>query len=1091
MNPEEIIQKLFQGFQEGKADIKLIPKDDGGFGIIYGNNARKGVYELNPRISTTSSAMNYDELLYDNKYPSLRSFGADASKIEASKNDILRQIKSGEYTLDFKGEYNREQLLKQYNKHQRGITDQEIQKANTKNSNEGFDPDFSSTTGTAKTLGVMAYNGVVGTAVNAVESTYGVGKDLITGGVEGFTKTGKDIWGGAVNLAGNVLSGLAAGNSLLKSWAVTGNMPTVEDVQNRYDVYKNSWDNFAKPITPEYNDREKALIEKNYNDQYTKVFEDLKKDAQVQYKQPEGQPSWDNKDWLEYTFAQGMQSAGEFMGGLYLSNFLLTKGAGALGEKAYRAYSGAMKGKKEAQVAANAKAEILKRVEAPDFENPLIKDYIQSRIGKVAVELENGARKAQETGQVMGSTGAMLAGTKFESDLEAFGAYQQYMDDARERRTKELQALGLPPDRLDEALKATDFSKDKAEAMRRAENVRKANLIILGFSNLATFRLLGLTPKTNMMGKFGEAVKDAAPITEEILAPWYHKAADGTLELIKEGGEEAFQQGITNYEMSKESKGSNALASVVNGGLDAVKGLLTLDPEMTMNFITGAAGSGGFMAARWGMGKIRNQATERNLKFIDKDAINSTVTDPITVNDNVKANLAYTVDAMRNEIGKTVADVKNDWQLRHVLEAEGINKLYYQARKNGVSHEDTVKKIIGALNARTDDKISIKHNTPYFGYADTKAQLKEVERGLSETEKSYDHTLAEVKRLERKGITLDPEKTKRLFEAIANQREFHNLNAFLKEKNMDQDLPDNIKEEAAKDLKVNESYVSAYPNILKKLIGNEKELRKESDDYKVDIAKQTAENGGAGVEENIDNLAKSVEEKDRLYRKVEDQRQARKQSDFEQETADFKSKLDQLFKEGHLRSAMGDTSKLDVDTVEGMLLGYEEATKGYAKSDELKKQRDSVIRTAVRKIRDAAGNQNLELLGNRYDNSEPHKAYLFHTDKGSIASKLESNPEADPMLADAIRNVKNTQELSALVNDPELDPTDKRIIHTFYSRGANTTEQAIPEFQDDSLVLSDHPEIEEEGVQQDSFELTEKSIDELLNNEYLIKPCNV
>jgi len=1110
MNPEEIVSKLFEGFKTGKGDLKIIPKDDGGFGIIYGNNGSKGIYEINPKIRKESSKVNYDDLIYDPVIPSFRDFKADSTKIEGTKAEIIQALQSGKFNLDLIGQYDRKQLVENYNRTQRRLnkeaprgTPGPIYPQESPESNTGLEAQFgfgvtdgSSFLGSAKTIGAIGYNGLVEAAVNTVESTYGVGKDIVTGGVPGVTKTLKDLYGGALNLFGAVGSAVSASQELLGAWAKNGELPSPETIKNAYDVRQNTWEQKTSPIQPSYNQEEKQLIENSYNDQYTKDFEKFKKDITVDFKSPEGEPSWQNPEWVASTFASGLQSGIGFMGGLYASNFLVTKGAGAVGKGL-----GTVKGNlnlKNAQRAETLKWKetLQKYIDKPDFESPSIKAYIKSRVGKVTVDLEEAAARGKHTGEVIGSTGAMIGGTKFEADLEKFQAYDQYMQEATQAKIKELVDTGIPPEQATKIVEDSDMEEAKVIARAKAENVGKANLAILGLSNLASYKLLGLFPKSNMSRAYGSiaarnATEEVAPITNELFAPWTSRWGKAALDLGKEGYEESIQTDITKYEGSKDSASNSSMETIIGGGLTAFKDLYNLDPEVTMSFITGAATSGGFNAARWGFGEMRQKGIKEKLKFIDTDKINSVITDPLNMDENVIGHLKFAFEAMQNEIAKGAAEQSKDWQLRHVLEQEGLNKLYYQARENGVEHNDTVKHILGALKARTGD-LDIKSSTPYISKNDIKAQFSEIENALASTAQTYDYSQRIFKDLNNKNYNITPELRKRVFEAVGNLTEFQSVGKFLEEqKNKTQGDPIQVGN-IEQDIKLNDAYVKAYTKVLTNLIKDNKNLKKDSDEHKAHIIETAVEETGKSPEAVISEISQTEQEAADLSNLVDQKKSAKNEAKFLQETAHFQRQVDSFFREGGVNNAMGFREELNHDTFESLIKGYNESLADLTSDPKTKKlfeeKKKAIIKAALSRLRDAAGSQTPEQVDQRYNNSEAQRSFLFMPERTMLVNQLNNVPGVNSSFVEALSQVKNTTDLKALVLSPDRNEVEKRIINTFYSQGENREEE-IPEIQnDETLFLDDFPV-------DDSVEIPlindSVSLDELFENSNLIRPCNI
>lgn len=171
----------------------------------------------------------------------------------------------------------------------------------------------------------------------------------------------------------------------------------------------------------------------------------------------------------------------------------------------------------------------------------------------------------------------------------------------------------------------------------------------------------------------------------------------------------------------------------MNGAYNGIKNLAAGDYETGMAGLTGALGSGAVSGPVFGWKTAREFLDNRKaVKYIDVNKVNSVVTYLLNNEQTATSHLKWAYDAMRNEYGKEHADATKDWQLRHTLEQEGINKLYYQARENGVTHQAATKQILKIINRSKNDIISIKHGTPDFGYADKKEQLNEIEHGSTE-----------------------------------------------------------------------------------------------------------------------------------------------------------------------------------------------------------------------------------------------------------------------------------------------------------------------------------------------------------------------
>lgn len=84
------------------------------------------------------------------------------------------------------------------------------------------------------------------------------------------------------------------------------------------------------------------------------------------------------------------------------------------------------------RAAAKAKNELMRAIEDMPKNTPQY-DFVKSRIGKLDATYADAMYKAGYTGEKIGHKVAMVNATDVEAKMEAFGAYDQYMDPAREK----------------------------------------------------------------------------------------------------------------------------------------------------------------------------------------------------------------------------------------------------------------------------------------------------------------------------------------------------------------------------------------------------------------------------------------------------------------------------------------------------------------------------------------------------------------------------------------------------------------------------------------------------------------------------------
>lgn len=1073
MDPKEFIQSLKAGVISGKADLKLVNSGDRNF-LVYGNNFARGVYEL----GATGLEANVDSFIFDNKYSSISDLHGDTARINDFFNSLEEEIKTKPISLV--KQYDRKQLVDLYNSNkEQDAFDPNIKEkiaaspATPKSGQQepsGFQYDFRSPGKGTLSLGVAAYNGVVGAPINAVGATVGTAYDILSEPIDGTTKFLKTVWNTAVDLIG---TGTALGGNF---YAADPNKGFLENMFQAYNMRK---DMFQKSIGDalqiDYNSDEKKLNEDFYKKNYTDFFDQIKEKVQIDIKPPSGDPDWNNPEWIDNQLGSALTSGIEFMGGLYLGNAALMK----VGSKV-----GGMLGETAGKFKVRDFAKAIEKSDAPE----LIKDMARSKLEKTSIYLEDAKNTGSMVGTQVGSQTAMVLGTKYEADLEAKGAYKQYMDENKQLYVNSLMASGVSEEEANAAFENSPIGDIvKQQAITRAENVRMGNLAILGLSNLATFSLLGLLPKSIGQKFIGQELGE---LTKDLTTPWIKKVGNGALESFKEGWEEVIQNSMVNYELGKDTNRSSLVETIASGFAKGVSDLVTVDPEASMAFIGGMLPSAAMSGGKYGFDKYREKRDGKVAQnFIKPEMVNSIFNGPISNSEVQTAHAIHVAAGLQNAAGKEAAETTKDWQLGHVLQMEGIKKLYYEARENGVDSEAAKRQILKVVQANPDLKgWSKKLNTEYVGVHNEKQVMSEIEKSMQSAERSYDSLHKEIKRLKTKDIVLTPERKRNLFEAISNRLEFQELGEFIKEQE-DSDKKNN-------DLKVNDAYIKAYDPVFKELLKTSDIKNDQNKGKKMEVKEalkesekpESKEVSSADIVKNSEYGIKDEKEVESIK---SDLKRENINSDVETLLDNLDTSISQLFKDGMIPGK----ANLNYDEINTM---FEEFDKSFSEvmsrvedpRERLEYQRkvSQVYNKHIDKLRNAAGNvKSIDDLEDRYNSLEKQKAFLFFAERDLLLAKTRG--KVSDTASEKIKNMENIDDLKALLQDETLSDMDRRIINSFYA------EPAAVSFEDDGIdALTGVGEItiEAELPDNDVFdtEFNEETIDDLIREGIIVGKCD-
>lgn len=1090
--PDPILDQLFDNYRKGSVDLTL-ENIEGKPVLIYGNNSVKAIYRLN---DGTGGPITDDALkaTLTRPSPSFRATNINEQKLRELQTQFQKEIDKGNRFEPIK-KYNTDELKSIYNIQPPvpGPTQTTPQGPNT---NPGERIDFDSAGGTASTLLKWAKDVVVGTATNAASAIYNLGwniSDLGTRDLNDLRFT-KSIVNTVHDLGVDVIK---AGVNVAKDIAIA-QMPFGE-VGDKLNMMGQSHEETAKelesyfaPSTLDYTPEEKIEQVKDYDENYLKVFEDFKKENKTQWQQPQGEPSWNNAEWVKYNLFTGTGDAAEFSLGLLGSNFLLTKGFGAIGTKM---------GQLEMRTAAKAKNELMRAIEDIPKNTPQY-DFVKSRIGKLDATYSDAVYKAGFTGEKIGHKAALINATDVEAKMEAFGAYDQYMDRVREKVAEEYQAQGYKGDQLLDVLGKHDFSQDQLEAVKVGESVYKANAAILLVSNGATSMLLGLAPKAAAKGAFGtRAVGEIGKSLNKWAKPL--SMGKGILELGKEGWEEVYQTNITNYELDKDTGSRRSLTnSLLNGAYRGITKLAEGDYETGMAGLTGALGSGAVSGPVFGWKSTKQYLDNRKAaKYIDVNKVNSVVTDPLNNPETATSHLKWAYEAMRNQYGKEHADATKDWQLRHMLEQEGLNKLYYQARESGVTHEAATKQILKIINRSKNDIVSIKHGTPYFGFSDKKEQLNEIEHGLDRANKSYDEHIKVLKKIANNDKIVSPEFKQRLFEALANGKEFESIGDFLrveKDKANNGDVEKEMPLDLKKDIAINDTYKLAYQQILGKLLTPstiEQENLGSKKSQAADIIDETTPLDAA-----VDMVAANPLEAQTIKAQTANEGKKAINSALAQHTLHFENTLNRMVESGSVYSEeLQQEIPITEDYLNALIKEYEEVTAPLLEQlgdPAMKKKQQALIRKSIVAVTDklqrAAGPHSIEDddLNQRYGSEDPQTQYLFIAERDKLYAKL-NNAGITSDLAEAVRTAATPSRLQEIISNI-TNERERELVSDFYNvvplaKRETKVEEEIP----DQSQFPEYDEIEDMD-HYDNYrdEVNPEMIDDLLDKD-ILKPCNL
>ena len=540
----------------------------------------------------------------------------------------------------------------------------------------------------------------------------------------------------------------------------------------------------------------------------------------------------------------------------------------------------------------------------------------------------------------------------------------------------------------------------------------------------------------------------------------------------------------------------------MNGAYNGIKNLAAGDYETGMAGLTGALGSGAVSGPVFGWKTTKEFLDNRKaVKYIDVNKVNSVVTDPINNEQTATSHLKWAYDAMRNQYGKEHADATKDWQLRHTLEQEGINKIYYQARENGVTHETATKQILKIINRSKNDIISIKHGTPYFGYADKKEQLNEIEHGLDRANKSYDEHIKVLKKIANNDKIVSPEFKQRLFEGLANAKEFESIGEFLrieKDKANNGDLEKSLPVDLQKDISINEAYKQAYQAIIGKILQPstiEKENLGSKKSQAADIIDETTT-----PDQAVDMVAANPLEAETIKAQATNESKKAINSALAQHTLHFENTLKSMVENGSVYSEeLQQEIPITEDYLNALIKEYEEVTAPLIEQlgdPAMKQKQQNLIRKSVVAVTDklqrAAGPHSIEDgdLTQRYESPDPQTQYLFVAERDKLYAKL-NNAGITSDLAEAVRVAATPEQLQEVLSNI-TNEREKELVSDFYNvvplvKKETKVEEEIPD-------LSQFPEYDEieDMDHYDNYrdEVNTEMIEDLLDKD-ILKPCDL
>lgn len=1170
MDPKQLVATLIERARLGEKghDLKILENPDGTMGLLFGNQGIQKSYTLHPKQTRDALPENkrlefdnrdQSSRVYDNNELSLRSLLKTPEDWDSTKNVLLSKI-TDDYTITQHPDITSDRLAtlrKEKDINIPGVPNtlpgepiKAQREATKEKKNLGtFDPvfDLSNPIEMQRTMGIIGYNTAVRGTGALVQSLYSTAKDLITtpdaqrefmkeltpeqiaqGQIPEDHRGLKDFAKGALGLLGAADSGIKAANQTLFSYFQGdggGIDKFIEKFQANDAIATEALSNID---ALKYNKLEEKLQKETYNDHYLKALEEIKEQNTFEMQQAKGEATWRNYDWLETQVAGWIGSAGEFSLPMVVGN-----GLAKMGTSAFLRAAGPVAGrgleKAAVQIAKNKSLETLQKVPKG------IRDYVAAPVARAAAALQD-VEQMGRAGEALGSTAAMVLNTKFEADLEAFHANKEVMAAEEQRVTQELLESGMPEDQIKSTLETYDWTASKDKAAKTADQVRQANLALLGLSNFATWKLLGLGPKSVVARTYGKVSKESlektAPLTAKLLAPWYSKLGKGALEIAKEGLEEVEQSSVSKYEQSKGYQKEGLFDSIVG----ASKYLLENygDPELQSEFVGGMVGSGVTQGALKVYEKLFQDINKKDINEVSKKAFSqdinqyiNSVLDPIhdasgRLNDDaVRAHLIRSAQVLNNDVAKDVANLTGNWQMEHMLEQEGFNKLYYEARENKINHQDATEYILGALKARSEDKMYLsEHKTPYTEYKGKASFMAEVEGGLGRTQIVYDNLDKIVKHYAKKNIELTPEKRQRVFEALSNHKEFQAINellsshlskeAVLDGKILDQLSPSErllhdqlvadskgsispkidiaIQKEALKDSKLNQIYQLSYVKVIDDLL-EEPSLKKDSLQHKANKAADTAEQAQIPVETVIEEMTANPAEAKAILAKVKEDSTAGASNTLKEKTETFKNQMSLMFNKGV--NALGDVAS--ETSINDLIDSYLQSIKPEVTALKLNKQEilDIVQNQLIKGaeiFKENAGYIDMKnestKLNSRYKEGNEQRNGLFVLERAAITKLLKDKGLSTD--ASNIFNSLNTSQILDAYQNATIE--GKEIIEEYYNKGSNpqgelglTKEQldlANIAFENNFTENNDEIDIEDSELDGD---ITNDTLDSLFN----------
>lgn len=1079
MTPEELLNTLINQSKHKIAgrDLKIIDNPDGTKGILFGNEGMQKSFTLYPKEKNFRkqdlAAKDYTEEIYNDNNPSASSFITKDEDWEDLRGSLQSYLKSG-YDIVQNKDYLPNDLARI--RKEKGIdligVDNTVRgesKVINKIKKEKpvaplgyYDPTFDLTPGakmsqTLSTLGTIGYNAGVKGAITLGETFYSmanIGSDLARGNTAPATKMLKDVASGVIGAATDATAATKAINKTIFDFFSGNETGGIEGFLNTYNGFKKVYEEGTNLDVLKYNTQEQVAAEETYNDSYLKGMEDLKTKVSYQAQQPKGPQDWSNWDFWEVNLAEGAQSAGEFSLPMIVSGGVSKIATGALMRG-----SGKIVGAGLERAARNmAKKKAISALDGPNMPKG-ISDLAKSSVARIGASLQD-AQKMTDLGQKIGITGSTVASTKFEADLEGYHTYKGMMDEVQNKYAQDLLQQGLSEEEATKAIDDKDWSKEKEQARAAAEQTKNANYAILGLSNIATIKLLGLGPKSVVARGYAKANKanldKLAPVTAALMKPWKERVVSGSTELLKEGWEELIQGSVSKYESNKGYEKDGLMDSLVGGTMHAINNLD--NPESQAEFLSGMLGSGvtqtalsGFQKGVKYMSDVKQDAIYKKAFGQDVNKQINSILEPIRNSDNtlnqdaVRAHFIKAAQALNNDVAKDAANYIGDWQYGHVLEQEGFNKLYYEARENGIDHSSATEYILGALKARPQEQMHLaEHKTPFTEYKDKTTFMAEVEQGLARAQNVYDNMSKISRYFGQKKQELTPEKKQRVFEAIANHKEFMAINDmllrnikkddFVKDKNVEALSPQekliydqlnnktekgisekidlSIQKEAEKNIKLNQVYQNAYKGVIDDLL-KEDDIADESIKYKAKKAAEAAEEAQVPVAEVVNQMTDDPKEAAKIIEHLDNEREFAAKSNLQDKTKLFLENANQLFTVGY--NEIG--QEMTPEALDELIRDYTQSVMDDAKVlGNQEKIIANAVSLAVKKgynmFKENVGYLNIaknpEGLKVRYEPSNNQRATFFVLERAYLADAMS---KANLPEATAIYNANSAQDI--------------------------------------------------------------------------------